>query len=476
MLKEITNIFNQGGFDWAFAREPEVIHVDLRKGDDIDVWCESAGLFPVIHLLLMNGWYLIGGRQLGQQGRASTNTQLRFKKRLRSGPVLDVAVGSLRWWLVVYLEESKVIDNVSNHNNVPFLSGAALLSILITRVALRGELTGERLVRARRAYASSNERERETWFRHCAHLFGNQRASVIRGQIQSTGGSCSAPSRAGIICRALLSSSSDSVEILKSVCRVGMSRATKYFRRKQGGVFCIIGTDGTGKTTLAMEIRAALQKERIRTIYHYMGRAKKNTALIEGIRRVALHMVGSRSKRRLPNSSTVPEADRGHKSLALEVLHNIGAVIYWIEYWWRHVLFLRLGCLRGTSFVLDRGSFDLLVMPHLCNPIRRLIGHIPIPDVLIMCDAQAEEIYRRKQERRLNEIRQQQKTYRKAYQGLKGQIPVLHLTTIEPLRKSNSQISIGLVLSAVHVKRGLIDKGILRGFNPESTHRIELNN
>jgi hypothetical protein len=462
VLEELTNILNQSGSEWAFAREPYIIERDCERGKDIDIWCESGGLFSIMHLLFSNDWYLNGGRHLGKLGQPHTNLQLRFKKRRSNGPVLDVAVGSLRWWLIVYLDESIVRRNVLKNGEVPYLKGVALLSILITRVALRGELNGERLLRARRALESATTKEREQWLLYSIGLFGQHRAYRMLMLIQSSGSRLSSHFKFSLIIKALLSSVMGPRLLIAGAIRTGYRRIASIIHRQIGVIICLIGTDGTGKTTLAYEIRDALNGDGYKAKYLYMGRAKNNTKLIENIRHLVLHYFQIFPKNVEPDSDSNSERENLKKARVSIFLHNFAAVLYWSEYWCRQAIKLRIGCMNKTNFILDRGAFDLLVMPHLWNNIRRLIKNIPIPDALILCDAPTEEIYHRKQERNLADIKIHQSVYRNIATKLFYKIPVLHLITIEAFREFNSQLSKSIVLSVLFAKKGSLDIEILQ--------------
>jgi hypothetical protein len=457
MIKSLTQLFNLSGAKWAFAREPEIIQRDVLKGEEIDVWCESKGLYAVSRILLQNGWHLVSGRRLGHPNDPWSNTHLRFRNHSKFFPELDVASGALRWWLISYLDQPAVFKNILPVDGVPYLTGSAILSILITRTALRGELEGERLHRARQAYRQASPEALEEWHQKCVDLIGWRLTMFLEKYLQTGEVPLRSSYRLIVLIRSLKSQKAYSRVWWKHAFQQALNQLILPWRRKMGGIFCIVGTDGTGKTTLAIKISDALKRNNLNAIYFYMGRAKGNTAIVNTIRSAVFRL--SDLKPSPSRSAPIP----GQKSINRHsrFLFNLGAILYWIEYWCRHLFILRLGNLRSHIYIVDRGAFDLLVMPGLWSSVQRFMSFLPLPEGLIFCNAPPDEIYRRKQERQLFEIKSHQNTYYNIYLNLRGRIPVLHLTTIKRFHESNLQLSIGMVISALNTKRGLVDHGIL---------------
>jgi len=458
MLNDIVELLNQSRATWAFARERETVQRDALYGEDIDIWCEIKGLSPVSETFFNNGWYLISGRRIGQKSSPWYNVQLRFKNSNNPGPMVDIAFGGLRWQLITYIGQDSIKRNINTIKGIPYIAGAPLLSILITRIALRGELYGERFSRARQAFFRAAPDDRDRWFDQCAELIGTCYTTRIVNYLQSKDNCSHLPSRRMIILKALLSQKAYSCDWLRHILYQTLNQLTRPFRRRCGGIFCVIGTDGTGKTSLSLQIQSALESQNLRCAYIYMGRAKGNTTVVKGIRN--LFFSATTTEASVPDSTRV--SGRVNLLRNQKLFSNIGALIYWVEYWWRHIFVLRFGNLRALNFVLDRGAFDLLVMPHLWPVVRKIIDILPMPDVLIFCDAPAEDIYSRKQERNIEEIKKHQMIYRDVCHKLHSQIVALSFTTTDNYRESNRKKAINIATSTILAKRGYVDHSILK--------------
>lgn len=458
-LKYLVELFDGATACFAFMREPDVVERDCRHGKDVDVWCPYERVHAVSRALVERGFWLVSGRAAGKRGSPRHSTTLRFARFEHGRPLkpsIEVFFGALRWHSVIYLPSDVVETSVRRGDGAPYLTGAALLAVLVTRTALRGTLAGERLERARRAYAEAGESARRLWFEHAAALLGDGEARRLARFVETGEGR----PRGGAYYRAVchLRHPEEVPELLVK------ARARAAPRR---GFCCyLMGTDGSGKSTLSERVADRLSAGLVTTRALYFGRTRGNAPVIERVRRVAfgaLRRAGiePQPKRVLLDGSlrTDPSRVPGHTGLYRGAV-ALGALVYVAEYWWRHLARVLPELYRGDAVILDRSPFDLRLMKGLPEPLQGLVEVVPRPDMIVFCDADPEVIFARKPERTLDDIASQQRAYRSLFEAFRKRVPSLRVDTSEPAEQNVARIfALAAAVFAVH--QGKLDRELL---------------
>jgi thymidylate kinase len=188
--------------------------------------------------------------------------------------------------------------------------------------------------------------------------------------------------------------------------------------RRRGGVrttgclVVLVGTDGSGKSTVASEIDARLTNAGLRTSTAYLGMARGNlpgVALARKLLGVAPAGDGAPAK----PATQAPAAPKPSGSLEHASVRRIAAWYYAAEYllrWWRDI---RPGMKNGGVVIADRYVYDLRESPWPGSTASRVAEFLmPRPDVLVLPDAPDRIIHARKPERTAQEQADQQERFR----------------------------------------------------------------
>jgi thymidylate kinase len=179
--------------------------------------------------------------------------------------------------------------------------------------------------------------------------------------------------------------------------------------RTTGCLVVLVGTDGSGKSTVSAEIDDRLVRAGLHTSTAYLGMARGNLPGV-GLARKLLGVAPagdgaptSHAKAASPTSSSLDHA----------MVRRAAAWYYAAEYgyrWWRDI---RPGMRRGGVVISDRYVYDLRESPWPGSMASRFAEWLmPRPDVLVLPDAPDRIIHARKPERTASEQAAQQDRFR----------------------------------------------------------------
>jgi thymidylate kinase len=181
--------------------------------------------------------------------------------------------------------------------------------------------------------------------------------------------------------------------------------------RARGVVVATVGTDGSGKSTVADTARARLEALGFTTRTAYFGMARGNLPGVGLARKVLRIPAPGGEDKSAVEPAEVP--DPGTPPADHQALRRVAAWYYAVEYGWRYLTSVAGPRRRGEVVVCDRYVYDLRDSPW---PGSKAAGFaqwlVPAPDILILPDAPAEMIHARKPERPFAEQRAQQEKFR----------------------------------------------------------------
>ncbi len=181
----------------------------------------------------------------------------------------------------------------------------------------------------------------------------------------------------------------------------------RRLRRNPASFVSVAGPDGVGKSTFIENLGVGLAELQVKD---------HDAIVVEHFR-----------PRLLPNINTlltgkVETVDEDHDPHRAEPASMPSSLLriayYWVDYVVGYWGKLRGQAIRGQTIVFDRYFFDFVVDPRrsrLSLPAwvpRAFLAFTPKPDLVFFLDADAEEIYARKQELPLDEIARQLDRYR----------------------------------------------------------------
>ncbi|MEU7907605.1 thymidylate kinase [Actinoplanes sp. NPDC049118] len=339
-----------------------------------------------------------------------------------TGPaVVDVTYGDLCVGPVLLVPAAKVTVDPGTHR----LTGAAATADLLVRPVLRGRVPDRpRLDEARAAWAAAEPGHRRDLGRRLAAQLGHRVAADL---IAVAGG---APPDANLPRRARLRLAARSLapEVVASTWAQrhtvvpALWAAGPLGLRTRGVVVALVGTDGSGKSTVADGLHDRLHRYGLPTSAAYFGMARGNLPGVALARRVlgvgsTAPTLDSAAPARLPATAaaSVPADHPG--------LRRVAAWFYAGEYVWRYLRTVAPAAARRRVVIADRWVYDLRESPWPGSRAARFAERVvPAPDVLVLPDAPVELIHARKPERSLTEQAGQQQRFR----GLLAEHPARH--------------------------------------------------
>lgn len=379
---------------------------------DLDIWCTEAG-YRDLDALLTD----LGAARVQHADDPARLRHTSYAVETRDGlAVVDLTRGDLRVGPVLMVPQADVrtTDGADTLAGLR-LTGAAAVADLFVRPLLRGRIVDDaRLEEARSAWrATPGPAQGELITRLAAQL-----GALVAGEVSRTM-SGARPTRAQVRrARRALAIASLRPRHVASTWR---QRHTVLPSPRRNGVLGIpargclvvlVGTDGSGKSTVAGEIERRLDACGIPTASVYMGMARGNLPGVATARRLlGISAAGDGAPAAVPAAEH--DLDRSDRTADHALLRRAAAWFYAVEYgyrWWRDIR----PALRDRRVVIsDRYVYDLRESPWPGSTASRVAERLmPRPDVLVLPDAPDAIIHARKPERSAAEQAAQQERFR----------------------------------------------------------------
>ena len=327
--------------------------------------------------------------------------------------VVDLTRGDLRVGPVLMVPAAQVrtsSDDPAGHR----LAGTAEAADLFIRPLLRGRIVdGARLEQARAAWTAADDDERSALTHRLRRQLGRH---ATRGIVASLDGTKPSPDLARVARLALARVSlrpSNATATWKQRHTVlpARGRAGTLGLTTKGALVVLVGTDGSGKSTVAAEIDQRLSSLGLDTTSVYMGMARGNLPGVALARRLlGVAPAGDHAPKSTASTPATASTgdDRQHASV-----RRAAAWFYAAEYlyrWWRDI---RPGMRNGGVVIADRYVYDLRESPWPGSRASRVAEWLmPKPDVLVLPDAPDALIHARKPERSAADQAEQQGRFR----------------------------------------------------------------
>ncbi|MCU0297543.1 MAG: hypothetical protein MUF33_03360 [Candidatus Nanopelagicales bacterium] len=402
VVEALANVLGDRRWAWQGARDAVDQWMAADDAKDLDIWCEGSQREDVIRVVeqalpAARVEHATDPKRLQHTGWAvATGAGL---------AIVDVTFSDLRVGPIVLLAGSEV--EVLDHR----LVGTAAAADLFVRPLLRGRIVEDsRLAQARQAWAQATDVARkaavDTWSTSMPTLVDDI-VAVLAG---------SEPP-AGLVKRArrvLLKSTvaprnlGSSWRQRHTILPAGRHKGP-LGHRARGVVVATVGTDGSGKSTVATELAQRLEAFGFTTRTAYFGMARGNLPGV-GLARKLLGVPepGGEDKSSAADQVKDPDAGLDHPGL-----RKAAAWFYALEYGWRYASTVAGPKRRGEVVICDRYVYDLRESPWPGSRAAKFAQWlVPAPDVMALPDAPAEMIHARKPERPLAEQAAQQQMFR----------------------------------------------------------------
>jgi thymidylate kinase len=391
------------GFQWAWQGPDGAVDAWTAANDakDLDIWCADGdvpGVRAAIEAALP----------------ASRIEQADDPRRLRHTgwavftpaglAVVDITFGDLRVGPLLLCPADLI--TTSDHR----LTGVAAAADLLVRPLLRGRIPEDaRIAQARAAWQGADEVDctaiRQVWQASlgplCVPVLG-----VLEGGTPSAG--LATRARRWLLRRTVAPSNAASAWRQRHSIVPAGKRSGPLGHRVRGVVVALVGTDGSGKSTVAGQIAQGLQDVGVPTHDAYFGMARGNLPGVNLARKV-LGIATPGGEDRSGDSEDKPASAPGDH----QTLRKVAAWYYAVEYGWRYLSIVAPARRRGEVVLCDRYVYDLRDSPWPGSPAAAFAQRlVPRPDILVLPDAPIEMIHARKPERTLAEQAEQQQKFR----------------------------------------------------------------
>jgi thymidylate kinase len=186
-----------------------------------------------------------------------------------------------------------------------------------------------------------------------------------------------------------------------------ISEIARRIRRNPATLFSVMGPDGVGKTTFIDRFSTGLAELQVKEL---------DTIQVQHFRP---HLIPNINELLTGNPEVISEFNNPHSAAPASMPSSLLRITYyWVDYVLGYWLRLRKRIISGRTIVFDRYFYDFIVDPRrsrLSLPAwvpRLYLALTPKPDLVFFLDAEASEIYARKQELQPDEIARQLDAYR----------------------------------------------------------------
>jgi thymidylate kinase len=376
---------------------------------DLDIWCDDAG-FAVLDATLSR----FHGARIQQSDRPGRLRHVSYAiETLQGLAVVDLTRGDLMVGPVLLVPARYVqTAGAAAADGGPQLAGVAGAADRFVRPLLRGRIVdGQRLDQARDEWSRAERGSRTAFLASLRAQLGRRLARGIELVLDGD----DAPStlardaRRALVAKSLRPSSLAATWSSRHTVLPAGSRAGVLGLRTTGCLVVLVGTDGSGKSTVASEIDARLTSAGLRTSTAYLGMARGNLPGVSLARKLlGVAPAGD-------GAPTKPEtmAPTASGSLDHSTVRRVAAWYYAAEYLLRWARDIRPGLRNGGVVIADRYVYDLRESPWPGSAASRVAEFLmPRPDVLVLPDAPDRIIHARKPERTAEEQAAQQERFR----------------------------------------------------------------
>jgi thymidylate kinase len=478
VMAALVAVLDQHGSRWAWqgARTASERWTGATDAADLDLWCDADTVREVAEAI--DAW------PAARVADAHDPRRLRHVSHAveteHGLAVLDVTFGDLRVGAVLLVPGSEVTADVER------LTGVAAAADLLLRPLLRGRVPDEqRIEEARAGWANATDDER----RHAERRWSDELSVELAPQVVAVlaGGHAAADlasrCRRELLRRTLAPSGVRAAWSQRHAVLPAGRAAGPLGLRTRGVVVVLVGTDGSGKSTVAAELSSRLERAGFGVRSAYFGMARGNLPGVGLARRIlgvapagdgaaaATDGRPSADDPVAPDSSDAtmstdeasptgvaeagsddpsgPSRDLDHPGV-----RRLAAWYYAGEYVVRYLTTVSPGLRRRQVVVCDRYVYDLRESPWPGSMASRFLERvIPAPDVLVLPDAPVELIHARKPERSFADQSAQQQRFRALLESRPARVTEVRVDTSGDDQDGVADVVAAVVTAAHRARR-----------------------
>jgi len=437
---------------WQGARGARERWSTATDAADLDVWCDADSVHDVAAEL--DSW---PAARIADAHDPCRLRHISHAVETEHGlAVLDLTYGDLRVGAVLLVPGADVTADDGR------LTGVAAAADLLLRPLLRGRVPEEpRLDEAREGWAGATGVHRvsvrERWTSELGAPLTAEIIGVLEGGVPPA--DLASRCRRELLRRTLAPSGVRAAWAQRHAVLPAGRAAGPLGLRTRGVVVVLVGTDGSGKSTVAEELSTRLERAGFGVRSAYFGMARGNLPGVGLARRIlgvapagdgAEPVVvaedasyepaptGPDDARELTPAASLTSLVEPASNDLLEQRRDLGhpgvrrlaAWYYAGEYVVRYLTTVAPGVRRREVVVCDRYVYDLRESPWPGSTASRVLERlVPAPDVLVLPDAPVEMIHARKPERTLADQSAQQRRFRALLESQPARVAEVRVDT-----------------------------------------------
>ena len=190
----------------------------------------------------------------------------------------------------------------------------------------------------------------------------------------------------------------------------------KWIGRRRGALIVFIGPDGCGKSSTTAAIKQSFRSATLTTDIVYLGPwGQSQLPLVKWIKALGCKPADPNEKAIFRGQADITKNKDSLTAFQYEMRSHLFYTALAIELWYRYFFLVMPKLRRGRIVLADRYIYDILIgyrnrpSQYAYSFRQWLCAHYPKPDVVILLDADAETIYKRKPQydrTQLDDIRQ----------------------------------------------------------------------
>ena len=361
---------------------------------------------------------------------------------------LDVSFGPPRAGVIELGDERDHGRNVARPAGFPCFTGSAVVTELVLRRCVRGKPLDDSHIRhAQRCWHQLPAAERERFMASFRARFRDPAANCLMHALSSQGAFPWSTLRGHLLRGALRARPTLLAEY--AVDKAFFDRRPRQRERYAAGsrpsgtTVAIVGTDGTGKSSLVAALTSTLSNFGLRSEALYFGRVRSSMLLSDSMRQALERVVGATSIKDSTRATTHRVSPRQR------ALRRIASYVYVLDYAARLGFRVLPLWAKGNVIVLDRYVYDLRIMPHASALASRLAELIaPRPRLMFFLDVDAKTILSRRQERSPAEVVKQQAILRETCARMGAATRYVRVESTAPVRELAEQLARAAVATA----------------------------
>jgi thymidylate kinase len=414
-LRRVTRALDDAGVRWVVRGAPGELWrwCRARSRKDLDLWAARADSDRLIALMIrLGGIPTCARRGIAARDGVLSAMFMFIEESGRAIGTLDINFGPPRAGVVELASEEEHARHVERLGGFPYFVATAALTELLLRRSLRGKaLEADHVRQARCAWSALPVAERQRFENGLRERFGKLAAERWALALSDSTPFPWQQLRQLTLMGLLRTRPALLAEY--GINRIRFNRRPRQRDRYAGGsrpsptTVAVVGTDGTGKSSLVHELAMSLWRFGLHTETLYFGRVRGGVLMSDKLRNWAelFFKPTAIADNTASSGQSVPTGER--------MLRHLASYAYVADYGTRLLFRVLPHWVRGHAIVFDRYVYDLHLMPHASAVAARTAERFaPHPQLVFFLDLDADVILSRRQERTLPEVLRQQDALR----------------------------------------------------------------